>query len=281
MESHLGNRLPILVVLALLLSLGTGALPAAADDPPYTPGPVDVWVGTNPDAVTVDATTTGSRPGGNGTQASGGSAPRCILREIPMSDWDEDLLLGYYGHRMRYAPYYVVCDGQQQGIVWIEISLSDSGTSAARDPRDIAMELRDRMPIPRVMVEINPERGLVGAESWFWIQGYSGAPLTDSTDAFGDLVEVEATVTRYEWSFGDGATLVSDTPGQAYPARSEVRHVYERSSLGLPGGYPVEATFVFAVRYRVNGGAWIELPGITRLARADYPVRESQAVIRR
>lgn len=143
------------------------------------------------------------------------------------------------------------------------------------------MRLRDEMPIPRVTVEINPERGLAGAESWFWIEGYGGAAITDSTDAFGDLVEVEARVQQYEWSFGDGTTLMSQTPGRAYPERSEVRHMYERSSAGLLYGYPVDVTFVFAVRYRVDGGSWIELPGITRDAHADYPVRESQAVIQR
>ena len=55
--------------------------------------------------------------------------------------------------------------------------------------------------------------------------------------------------------------------------------MYERSSAGLAHGYPVEVTFTFDVRYRVDGGGWIELPGITRVASASYPVRESQAVI--
>ena len=35
------------------------------------------------------------------------------------------------------------------------------------------------------------------------------------------------------------------------------------------------------VRYRVGGGGWIDLPGITRVAQAVYPVQESQAVIGR
>lgn len=283
MEARRGYRVQVAVAIAALAV--AGVQPAAADD--HDEGPIyfppTTTVETNPEGVVVESEVHGTDPGfgGAGNQASG-SGPRCYLREVPMSDWDEDIQLQYWYYRMRRAPYYVICGSEQRGIVWIEIDLSEPGSGSERiDPEDIAMRLRDEMPIPSVTVDVNPERGLVGTESWFWIAGYDGSAIADSTDAFGDLIEVEARVTRYEWSFGDGATLVSETPGKAYPARSEVRHVYERSSLGLPDGYPVEATFVFAVRYRVDGGAWIELPGITRLARADYPVRESQAVIRR
>ncbi|MCA1840131.1 MAG: hypothetical protein LC723_07360, partial [Actinobacteria bacterium] len=66
-----------------------------------------------------------------------------------------------------------------------------------------------------------------------------------------------------------------------YPHRSSVRHVFERSSADFPDGYSIDVSFVFDVRYRVDGGGWTSLPGITRTAHADYRVRESQAVIQR
>lgn len=278
MESLVHRRLQ--VILAALLALASlWVLPAHAEDPPYE-DPVNVTVDTGPDAVTVDATTTDSDAGGSGTgdQASGGAGPKCVLRAV--TEMDENLTMEYFKRRMRYAPYYVVCNGEIKSIVWIEITDPGGGISTPpRDPEDIARELRDRIPIPRVIVDINPGRGLVGVESWFWIEGYDGRPITDSTDAFGDLVEVEAQVTRYEWSFGDGATFVSESPGRAYPQKSEVRHMFERSSAGIPDGYAVVVDFVFGVRYRVNGGAWTALPDITRSSQANYPVRESQAVI--
>lgn len=279
MEGLVRRRVQVVAAAVLAVSaLPIG--PARADDPPYE-DPVQVTVDTQPDAVIVEAETGHHTAGGTGTQASGSSGPQCYLREVPMSDWDEDFTLQYWRYRMQKEPWYVVCNGEVKSVIWLDISDEAGSAPASRDPRDVALELRDEMSVPRVDVEINPSRGLVGVESWFWIDGYGGAPLTNSTDAFGDLVEVEARVTRYEWSFGDGATDVSESPGHAYPQKSEVRHVYERSSAGLSSGYPVDAEFVFAVRYRVNGGAWIELPGITRTAHADYPVRESQAVIRR
>lgn len=143
------------------------------------------------------------------------------------------------------------------------------------------MQLRDEVPMPTVGIHANPGVGLVATESWFWIEGYSGEPITSSTDAFGRPIEVEAKAERYEWHFGDGSSLVTTSPGRSYPQRSEVRHIYERSSAGTEGGYLVQARFVFSVQYRVGGGAPIELPGIIRTAAFRYPVRESQAVIAR
>lgn len=283
MESQRHHRLPIAICLIALL---LPAVPGRAENgqPPPFDEPPTIVVDTGPDSVVIDSSVEGHESGvsGTGNQASG-DGPQCYLREVPMSDWDEDMSMTFFYFRMRRAPYYVVCGNENRGIVWIEISLDEPGNGggATANPRDIAMHLRDEMPIPHVRVQVNPERGLVGAESWFWIKGYSGSPVTDSTNAFGRLVEVEATVTRYEWTFGDGVTLTSETPGRAYPERSEVRHVYERSSAGLPEGYGIDVSFEFAVRYRVDGGAWIEIPGITRTTHADYPVRESQAVIER
>lgn len=258
--------------LALLSALTMGPARAEGNDPPDWPDTITVH--TDPDSVVVEADADNHTDGT--TASSGSSGPRCHLQE-PDADGDPELQSVYYAHKV---PYYLICDDGTKTIVWLDYTQGESAPEiAARDPEDVAMHLREEIPVPRVEVQINPPRGLVGAESWFWIEGYNGRAITNSTDAFGDLVEVEARVIRYEWSLGDGSTLVSSTPGQPYPQRSEVRHVYERSSVAFPDGYPVDATFLFAVRYRVNGGAWIELPGIERAAHAEYPVRESQAVL--
>jgi hypothetical protein len=256
-----------------------------AEDDPFD-WDTTITVGTDDDGVNVDAGTGGTQPGDGGGSNDGGgsgSAPRCHLEEITSDQWDDSIDLEYWARRMRYAPYNLYCDGAWKGVVWIEIIIDDGGNPVPppADPLQVAERLRDQLPVPRVSVEINPDRGVVGVDSWFWLDGYSGSTLRRSTDAFGWLVEVEARVTHYRWSFGDGAVVSSESPGRAYPDRSTVRHVYERSSAGLPQGYPVDVSFVFEVRYRVDGGAWIVLPGITRTARVDYAVRESQAVLQR
>jgi hypothetical protein len=283
MEARRRYRVQVVIAVTLNSLLFVGSSPARAggqgSGPIYFPPTTTVTTDSN--GVNVDSQMTGQSPGisGTGTQASG--APKCYLREVPGSEMTEDLTNQYWAMRMMYAPYYVVCGNAKRGIVWIEISLNGPGTGGtqSQDPRAIALRLRDHMPVPLATVRINPGQGLVGTESWFWIQGYNGAPITDSANAFGKVIKVQAVVTHYEWSFGDGATLTSDTPGQAYPSRSEVRHVYEQSSSGAQSGYGVVVNFVFSVRYRVGNGPWVAIPGITRTAQADYAVRESQAVI--
>lgn len=281
---HRSEVAGIIVAVSLaLIAAGSPSATAKGDTDPFD-WPTTVTVETDPDAVNIDVDANGETPGasGTGTQGSGGG-PRCYLKEVPGPDMTDDLTWQYWARRMRYAPYYTICDGVIKGIVWIELQPNNpAGPGAAgANPRDIAMEIRDRMPIPQVTVEINPDRGLVGAESWFWIQGYDGRPLTRSTDAFGASIDVQATVTRYDWEFGDGGSFSGSSLGEAYPRRSEVRHTYQRSSDGNTAGYPIDVTFVFSVRYRVATGAWIDLPGISRIAHGDYPVRESQAVIQR
>lgn len=172
--------------------------------------------------------------------------------------------------------FWLICDGELVGMVIRKIGPSRARPQIDRD--DLVSAIREEIPMPDVTIKVNPEWGLAGAESWFWIEGYSGQTLNHSTNAFGQTVEVEALVTKYEWNFGDGASLVGTTPGAPYPARSEIRHTFERSA---PSGYVVNVRFVFGVRYRIAGGAWNELNGITRDESVVYRVRESQAVISR
>ncbi len=175
--------------------------------------------------------------------------------------------------------FNLYCDGEFVGLVWRKLDPGPRGPVIS--PVEIAERLREEIPIPTGSIRINPSQGLVGAESWFWVEGYDGKPVTHSTDALGIPVTVEARPMEFLWTFGDGTTLITTSPGVAFPKESEIRHVFERSSAPVPGGYPVEVRFNFAVRYQANGSDWIELPAITRVATARYRVRESQAVLTR
>jgi hypothetical protein len=253
--------------------LGAAAKADGPDDDQFDFNPTTVVnTNTNGAVVTSDAQATTMGTGGS---AGGGSDCRLevvgTIGEVFVDSFEEqwsnpDLM-----------PYLLWCGNEMRGLVWLDMSGGDP--APALDPETIAMHIRDEIPVPDADIRINPDRGLVGVDSWFWIEGYDGAPIEESTDALGQMVEVEARVTNYEWAFGDGDTIEASTPGRPYPHRSEINHVYERSSAGIAVGYLVEVTFTFDVRYRVDGGGWIDLPGITRVASTSYPVRESQAVI--
>lgn len=175
--------------------------------------------------------------------------------------------------------FNLFCDGQFVGLVWRKTGPAQKPAVA---PLDIAERLRQEIPIPAGTVRMNPDLGLVGTESWFWIEGYGGEPISATTDAFGMPVRVQAAPIAYEWSFGDGTTLVTRSPGKPFPARSEVRHVFQRASSLVPGGfYPVEVRFEFSVRFSLSGGPWVDLPGVARTAAGRYVVRDAKAVILR
>jgi len=249
-------------------------IPARADgnDDPFT-WPTDVVVHDNQNAVVVNADQQGTIAGTTSAPSGGADCrldPVVNIGEIFVDSFGTQLSQGL-------DPYFLWCGNEMRGLVWLD---PNGGSPAQQmNPQAIAMHLRDEIPVPRAQIKINPTRGLVGVDSWFWLDGYDGSSIEESTNAFGQRVEVEARVTRYEWSFGDGESLVAKTVGRSYPHRSQIRHVYERSSAGLISGFPVQVIFSFAVRYRVDGSRWIELPSISRVAETSYPVRESQSVI--
>jgi len=261
--------------VAALALLGI-ARPAWAGDPEPPPldEPATIVVETGTDSVTVEADAYGTIPGSGG--AGGGSAcwldPIGTIGQIFYDSFQQQLEAGL-------DPFLLWCDGEMRGLVWLDPN--SGGAVPAVDPETIAMHIRDEMPVPQVEIGANPARGMVGIEAWFWISGYDGSALTQSTPAFGQTVEVRATPTSYRWDFGDGTVITTTSLGVPYPEESDITHAYERSSAGLPQGYPVEVTFTFEVAYRVDGGPWQPLPGISRTATLAYPVQESQAVIER
>jgi hypothetical protein len=274
MESRGDHRAALTIAAAFVSSL-VALAPAAAQEkqPPFKPPPT-VVVYTQPDSAVVEAEAKETVPGNSSGRAP--SRRKCFLEPVTTEAQIQGVGTVALPMAPDEKPFWLTCDGQQVGIVMRKIT-----PRVANSPRNIADQLREEIPMPAIDVRANPSIGLVGAESWFWIEGYSGQPITNSTDAFGQPVDVEASVTQYEWSFGDGAVVSSSTPGRAFPERSEVRHTYQRSSAGTSDGYLIQVRFVFAVRYRSGAGAWTTLPGISRTATFRYPVKESQAVISR
>lgn len=174
------------------------------------------------------------------------------------------------------------CTNGPDDFVWVDpcdfVSLPRCPQRGGRaiDPVVLARRVRDQLPTTAPVISSNPQRGLVGLKTWFWIEG--AAEVSDSLKAFSRRVDVKARPVKYVWEFGDGAEKTTSSPGRPYPRRSPVTHVYERSSAAYGRGYPVTVTVVLKVRWRVDGGGWRPLPSISRLGELRYFVAESQAV---
>ncbi|MPZ49736.1 MAG: hypothetical protein GEU75_10670 [Dehalococcoidia bacterium] len=183
------------------------------------------------------------------------------------------------------SPWVVNCTNGFTNIVWLPNTASSSNvsivvdTSGSVDPVALAADLLDHVPVPQIKIGTNPAPGLVALPSWFWVEGYDGAPITASESLGGVTVEVQITPAGYRWAFGDGAKLQTTSLGRAYPAVSDIRHTYEQSSFSAGGSFTVTVELTFSARYRVSGGAWQTLDPISRSFTAPYPVQQLQSIL--
>jgi len=166
------------------------------------------------------------------------------------------------------TPFSVVCAGRVTGIVFLERPTRGGGGVAP-----VSEQLVQQIALPIGTVRASPGvRGITGLESWFWIEGYDGAPVTATVQALGASVDVEATPTAETWDFGDDTGEHAGDLGRAAPQRSSVVHTFERASGTAP--FVVTLDFEYAVRYRVDNGPWITLPPVHRSATLTYAVTE-------
>lgn len=254
---------------------------AAAGGLVTSAGGADVGASTSPAGARVQIGVDGAfweqgAPAG-GSQGGGG-AGGCTRRWVPEASLVPgvaDYLSLLFGPppSPEHRPFSVYCDDQFLGAVWIlptEFRVVAPGPTAAEIAAGIARDL----PYPEVTIAANPNgRGLTGLAAWFWVDGYSGAPIVDAVDGFGTAVVVEARAGEATWDFGDGTFPVTATVGGSRQSPSAT-HGYERRSGHDP--FTVTATFLFAVRYRINGGDWIDLPPVERNASRAYEVVESR-----
>jgi len=292
-------------LVSLSLALLAGIVPmlgvsiARADPPPGVPPIPDpgmpagtVTVQSGPNGVTIYIAITQTTPGSSGgspsttTSASTGSQPSCSVEIMnigsSLSAWLQQQAPLHPGM----APWSVVCDNGFFNVAWVPIDAAAGGnvsvvvnSNAAIPPVSVAQQLLDQLPIPNIAVRANPSTGLVALASWFWADGYGGAPIAASETLGKVTVDVEVEPQSYTWSFGDGASMVTTSLGEPYPAQSDITHVYQQSSLTAGGAYSVTLTVTFSAKYRVNGGAWQALAPITRSFTTGYPVQQLQSVL--
>src|ERR1700738_92208 len=85
----------------------------------------------------------------------------------------------------------------------------------------LAQEASSRQTWPRLTVGVNPDRGLTGLASWFWLTPSSAAISPASATAGPLTVTVRAALLDVLWDFGDGGRTDSGLSlGQAYPRQS-------------------------------------------------------------
>jgi hypothetical protein len=141
----------------------------------------------------------------------------------------------------------------------------------------LAQQASSQQPWPNLVLGVNPTSGLTGVSSWFWLGGGSPA-IPPATATAGPLtVTVQAALADIIWDFGDGIQYDSGSSlGRAYPEQSDISHVYQADSYGIPGGYTVAISVRYTVSYSVNGGPWTPLGIKSKVYSQPYTVVQAQ-----
>jgi hypothetical protein len=141
----------------------------------------------------------------------------------------------------------------------------------------LVQQASSQQPWPNLVLGVNPTRGLTGVSSWFWVGG--GLPgIPPATATAGPLtVTVRASLADIIWNFGDGVQYDSGSSlGRAYPEQSDISHVYQADSYGIPGGYALAISLQYTVSYSVNGGPWMPLGIKSKVYSQPYTVVQAQ-----
>jgi hypothetical protein len=131
------------------------------------------------------------------------------------------------------------------------------------------------MGVPPARVD-GPAFTLVNLRTTF----YTHAATIDRTlNILGFIVDVHIQPASYIWHWGDGTTTTTHTPGRPYPA-TDVTHTYRRAT--SPGhDLSVRVDVAYRARFRVDGGAWIDVNDRLVIAgrNTHLPVKQASAVL--
>jgi hypothetical protein len=260
------KRLVGLVALMLCLLLVDGIAYADGED-------IDGVIETVPDAVRVTLIKVGGEHAVTSVSGSPGSTEGCswTLTFLPRLD---DVA---YGTSAGPKPdpdarlALLLCNGTIVQPIWVAPDDIVDVDAAARNE---AQRYIEHVLVPAVRIGVNPAaRGLVGLDSWFWIEGFDGQVTAPPITAFGLTIDVRMSSGTVSWDFGDG-TVESGDLGRAYPEESTVRHVHQTD-----GTFTITATIDLVPEYRVDGGPWLTLVTLAAVATTDHEVEERQAVV--
>lgn len=88
----------------------------------------------------------------------------------------------------------------------------------------------------------------------------------------GQRVTLDISPVQYTWHHGDGTTAVTDGAGGPYPDKSVI-YRYEKAHTTV--SHHVVVTW--GARFRVNGGAWTQVPGTVTSVGPSTDLRISEA----
>lgn len=135
-------------------------------------------------------------------------------------------------------------------------------------PPDVTWEDVGETSIPPSDIFVMPEGwGVVNKPVAVWASNNSSR--TETMELAGYTVEIRVTPAQYKWNFGDGNTITTSSAGRKprYAHDADISHSYTES-----GDYTINLTTSYVGQFRVDGGAWEDIPGTAEIASTPVPV---------
>ena len=147
-----------------------------------------------------------------------------------------------------------------------------------------AAMVRDRVVrlIPSAALGLAPhDSTLVNIQTIMWVDAPKTQPLPPLT-ILGQRVTVTLTLSDVTWSFGDGQTTSTNTPGKAYDTAHDPCHTatcpgYFGHTYRTSGTDTIRATAAWTARFAVDGGNAATIPGTVAGPTATTTVAVKQA----
>jgi hypothetical protein len=169
---------------------------------------------------------------------------------------------------------------------WHLVALDCAVQAAA--PRVTAVlvmrEVRKLVPHPKVGIAPPGGATLVNIQTLLWADTPSDQSLGTVT-LLGHQVTLQVHVAQVDWDFGDGQRDTTPSPEPRYDPSAGCKTVscpgYWGHVYAATGAMTVSATVTWSGRYRVDGGAWLDIPGTVTgpATTAALTVRQARGVL--
>ena len=233
--------------------------------------------------ATVHTTVAGNGMNVGALEADSGSCSSVSSVELPEGHWHE-VPVCVFGGSATCTELAHCQDGSVLTDQWFETSTGDTLYESASCPSisvptpqvnsNVVLRALRRIGLPASELVVQPPGGetLVNFDTNFYTEQGS---FTRRVRLLGQRVDLKIWPSRYQWVFGDGASLASESAGAPYPDL-QITHDYQSK-----GGVSPRVDTTYSAQFSVNGGPWRDVDGTVTIpgAPVQLDVRTARPVL--